>query len=81
MTRAAMMPIFHGQRLMLRSALKVVFSKEFSRSPIARFPLWALLLVIGLLLLGELAALRFLERDGDGGAHSTTIRPLLPQIS
>jgi hypothetical protein len=31
--------------LMLRSALKVVFSNEFPRSPIARFPLWALLWV------------------------------------
>ena len=37
-----MVPIFHGQRLMLRSAVNVVFSNEFPRSPIARFPLWVL---------------------------------------
>jgi hypothetical protein len=35
MTRAAatMVPTFHGQRLMLRRALKLVFSREFPRSP------------------------------------------------
>jgi len=44
-TRAAatMSPIFQGQSLTLRSALNVVFSKEFPRSPMARTPLWALL--------------------------------------
>lgn len=39
----AILPIFQGQRLTLRSALNVVFSSELTRSPMARMPLWTLL--------------------------------------
>lgn len=39
---ATIFPIRHGSRLTLRSALKVIFSSELPRSPIARTLLWAL---------------------------------------
>jgi hypothetical protein len=44
-TRAAatIRPMVCGHRLTLRRALKVIFSMELARSPMARMPLWALL--------------------------------------
>ncbi len=35
------LPMVQGQRLTLRRALKVVLSREFPRSPMARTALWA----------------------------------------
>lgn len=65
-TRAAatIVPIFHGQKLMLRSALKVVLRIALPRSPTARRPLWTF--VEHFLKTGQLAAGELLVSHGDG---------------